>query len=268
MAFANSLLACMSRNELFTEEIAMKKRDMIEVATSLMGGLGIGAALMYLMDPQSGEDRRGRLADSAGHAVAGAEQAMSGAQAKVRHSAGHLTDTLGRAFSSVAERARHMRDDSGDGLGTYAGQAAMAARHTVDGMGRSMGRKLRRHMPESMKSPMERHAGLLGGSALVTVVGALALGAGIMYIMDPASGRRRRALVRDKASHYAHDATDTLSGKAHDLSNRAQGLYARGRRRLSDAMPGQTPHDSRGERPLGSVESQGERTMPSQVSGS
>lgn len=247
----------------------MKKRDVIEVTASLIGGIGAGAILMYLMDPSNGRDRRCRIASSAEHAAASAHHAMTGAHEVVRNSAGHLTDSLGRAWSGVAERARHLRHHGGEELSAYASDAATSARHAVDGMSHRMQRRLRRHLPEGMRSSVERHPALLGASVVVTTFGALALGASIMYIMDPASGRRRRALVRDKATHYAREASDTLSGKARDLSNRARGMYARGKRRLTDALPGHAPHNRHDgdEHMPDDTELQSDRTMPSQVSG-
>ncbi len=245
----------------------MKKRHMIGATTSLIGGVGAGAILMYLLDPSNGRGRRSRIADSAEHAASSARHAMSNTHQAVRDSAGHLTDSLGRAWSGVTERARHLRHHGMEDLGAYASESATSARHAMNGISGRMQRRLRRHLPEGMKSAVERHPALLGVSVVMTTMGALALGAGIMYIMDPASGRRRRALVRDKATHYAHEASDTLSGKAHDLSNRARGIYARGKRHLSNVMPGQTPHNGHHDRPLNPVEPQDRRTMPSEVSG-
>jgi hypothetical protein len=57
------------------------------------------------------------------------------------------------------------------------------------------------------------------------LVGA-ALGAGVIYMMDPQNGRRRRALVRDKlvrASHVTRDAVDTA---VRDAVNRSRGMVA------------------------------------------
>lgn len=50
------------------------------------------------------------------------------------------------------------------------------------------------------------------------------LGAGVMYLLDPNAGRRRRALVKDKARHGANVAGDKLSATASDVSNRTRGL--------------------------------------------
>ena len=60
-----------------------------------------------------------------------------------------------------------------------------------------------------------------GRLALITGIG---FGAGLMYILDPAMGRRRRALVRDKSVHAWKKTSDAVSATARDVSNRAVGL--------------------------------------------
>jgi hypothetical protein len=64
---------------------------------------------------------------------------------------------------------------------------------------------------------MNRACSLLAGAGL---------GAGMMYLLDPQQGRRRRAMVRDKAVHLAHEARDAGCVVARDMRNRAQGLWA------------------------------------------
>ncbi len=61
---------------------------------------------------------------------------------------------------------------------------------------------------------------------IVTFLGGLAVGAAVMYMLDPDSGRRRRALVRDKATSYTRKGIEAARGKAEDLRNRARGLIA------------------------------------------
>ena len=53
------------------------------------------------------------------------------------------------------------------------------------------------------------------------------LGAGLTYLFDPAGGRRRRALLRDKAVRAAHEAEDATERSTRDLANRSRGLFAR-----------------------------------------
>jgi hypothetical protein len=64
----------------------------------------------------------------------------------------------------------------------------------------------------------------------VLVVGGVGigagLGAGLMYVLDPDRGHRRRAMLRDRARHAAVATRDTLDKKARDVRNRARGLVA------------------------------------------
>lgn len=55
----------------------------------------------------------------------------------------------------------------------------------------------------------------------------LGLGAGLMYLLDPDRGRRRRALVKDRMSHAAHVASDAAGATGRDLAHRTAGVGAR-----------------------------------------
>jgi hypothetical protein len=59
------------------------------------------------------------------------------------------------------------------------------------------------------------------------------LGAGLMYLLDPDRGRRRRALLRDKLGHLAHEARRGLGLATHDLANRSRGVVAETRHRIT-----------------------------------
>lgn len=56
---------------------------------------------------------------------------------------------------------------------------------------------------------------------------ALTLGAALMYLLDPAQGRRRRALVRDKGRRLARLTEEGVGTLSRDVSNRLSGLKAR-----------------------------------------
>jgi uncharacterized membrane protein len=59
---------------------------------------------------------------------------------------------------------------------------------------------------------------------------ALALGAVLMYFMDPDRGRRRRARVRDQWTHFVNMLADGLRVTRRDVRQRAGGLWAQGMR--------------------------------------
>ncbi|HKU71830.1 MAG TPA: hypothetical protein VJQ51_13430 [Burkholderiales bacterium] len=55
---------------------------------------------------------------------------------------------------------------------------------------------------------------------------AFGLGAAIMYILDPDSGRRRRAYAKDRALDAADDAMEAITSTARGVRNRAQDTMA------------------------------------------
>ncbi len=61
-------------------------------------------------------------------------------------------------------------------------------------------------------------------NTLLSLVGGLGLGAGLMFLLDPDKGRRRRAMARDTMTRAAGRAESAISTTAHDVSNRAAGL--------------------------------------------
>lgn len=74
---------------------------------------------------------------------------------------------------------------------------------------------------------------------VVTGLLAAGAGAGLMYLLDPQGGRRRRALLKDKTRHGANVAGDKVSATASDLGNRARGLTVEtmGRLRGEEPLP-------------------------------
>jgi hypothetical protein len=65
-------------------------------------------------------------------------------------------------------------------------------------------------------------------SALTTVGLALGVVAGtaLMFFFDPVMGKRRRALLRDKAVAISNDISRTAEDRADDMGNRAKGFAA------------------------------------------
>lgn len=55
---------------------------------------------------------------------------------------------------------------------------------------------------------------------------ASGIGAGVMYLLDPDRGRRRRALVRDKLVHLETITEDAIGVVSRDLQHRAQGAVS------------------------------------------
>ena len=67
----------------------------------------------------------------------------------------------------------------------------------------------------------------------LTLPGGMGLGAGLMYLLDPDQGRRRRALLRDQLTSTAGRLDDCLGATWTDVRQRAQGLAAETSARLT-----------------------------------
>lgn len=66
-------------------------------------------------------------------------------------------------------------------------------------------------------------------STLTKTMGAATVGGLLVYFLDPDTGKRRRALVRDRAVNFAREADRAIGKASRDLSNRARGTVAEAR---------------------------------------
>lgn len=69
----------------------------------------------------------------------------------------------------------------------------------------------------------------MGAGAFIS---GAAIGAGMMYLLDPEMGTRRRALLRDKLVHTMNVTSRAIDKSQHDLANRACGVVAETRAML------------------------------------
>ncbi len=81
------------------------------------------------------------------------------------------------------------------------------------------------------------------------------LGAATAYLLDPASGNRRRRRIGDALVHAAHQTTDTVSAVSRDLRNRTRGVVAGARRTIYREHPDDVVLQERVRSALGRVAS-------------
>ena len=62
----------------------------------------------------------------------------------------------------------------------------------------------------------------------------IGIGAALVFIADPRSGRRRRALARDQFVRASRKTLDALDATARDIANRTTGIVAATRGRLGE----------------------------------
>ncbi|MFM8441529.1 MAG: hypothetical protein ACKN97_09590 [Acidobacteriota bacterium] len=66
----------------------------------------------------------------------------------------------------------------------------------------------------------------------IALLGGVGVGLTLMYLFDPDRGRRRRAIIRDKANGLTNDVRDAIGKEARDLRNRAVGKIHESRKRV------------------------------------
>ncbi|HET9251721.1 MAG TPA: BON domain-containing protein [Candidatus Eisenbacteria bacterium] len=86
-----------------------------------------------------------------------------------------------------------------------------------------------------------------------TFTRGLMLGAGLMYLMDPSEGGRRRARVRDKGVRAWHRSSRVVGKAGRDLRNRARGRIADAASRLRSGGAPDTVIEERVRARLGRV---------------
>jgi hypothetical protein len=71
------------------------------------------------------------------------------------------------------------------------------------------------------------------------------LGAGLMYLLDPDKGRRRRSVLRDRFSHSLRELGGGLDTSVRDLRHRGYGVLAETRSRFRSAKADDTVIEAR-----------------------
>lgn len=165
----------------------------------LLGGFGLGAGLVYALGLDRGERRR---------ALARAPRQVARRWRDdlfpSRHALSHTARGLSQTTRSLGHRSRHILARTRAPL---------------------LSERARRELQPIRAGQMDLSQGLL-------MLGWLGLGLGLMYLFDPSTGKRRRALARDKAQSYWHSTGDVIRKKARDTQNRARGTMAEVRQRL------------------------------------
>jgi hypothetical protein len=182
---------------------------------------------MYIFDPQQGRRRRELLAAKAEHALSSTGEVLG----TTIHGASDSAHAVAKKISSYAHHlAENLSDDAHEavesGQRTARGYVAKARRRADElhrGLMDRAGSLLSRQEPES-------HPALLATEITAATVGVLGLGAGLMYVFDPAKGRARRAWMRDKVVSITRQTGREARHYGRHLGNRMKG-YAAGARR-------------------------------------
>jgi hypothetical protein len=153
---------------------------LLEAGLTLLGGLAIGAGVMYLLDPDEGPNRRKYIRKTTGGAL---------------HSVG---DLFGSAYDSVSSGASAV-GDTASSLTSSAGDLFRRSRDTA-----------MEYVPGHADDDDDTSTGLL----LTLILGGSALAA-VAYMLTTEYDAIRRGDLRSAASNAYTRASDAVSDVAH-----------------------------------------------------
>jgi hypothetical protein len=175
---------------------------------SLAGGLGVGAAMMYLFDPEAGRERRQHAADAA-------RQAMESGGTML----GSAVHTVGETAQGALDSAREYVP-SRKSLNRAADSASESAHSWLDSA-RGYVPDVRSYVPSVHFGRQQR--GVSGTTASAAALSALALGVGAMWLFDPNRGRGRRAWIGQKITRCLNETGQFMNATGRHLRNKARG---------------------------------------------
>jgi hypothetical protein len=210
-------------------------RRITEDTLSLLAGAGVGVALMYLLDPDSGERRRRHIARGARDAFDAASEAVARSTRGAISGLSSVADTGTSGLESARSTWRNLSDaasdrtsNAGDTLARYAGSlgalgSALKSRAEdwLPYPGRRRGGDWLSWRANHGSMQVARTAGFTAGGLCL-----VALGAGVAYLFDPDRGRGRRAYLRDKAIGIANDVGNLTSKMGRHAANHLRGTAA------------------------------------------
>ena len=234
-----------------------------ENTLSLLGGALLGAAAMYLLDPELGRRRRADLADRAGDAWDSAGETLRGGWESVADRARDwgrsASETAQEYGQRIADHVADLRSRGSDAVSDYT-DAASDAGHSAADYGRRLWKRAvdlgGSLAPSSLLKGLRRHGQDLGSRArraaadaglvetetpilpiTLTGVGCCAVGVGLMYFLDPQRGRARRAWAQDKVTSLVRQTGQSFYRTGQDLANRVQGVAAETRGKFRSSAP-------------------------------
>jgi osmotically-inducible protein OsmY len=192
----------------------------------LIGGAGLGAVLMYLMDPEAGERRREEMRVKAARAAATTGTVFGNVAEIAGNVAGNVWDMTTEAGRAAAHRAAEAGSAGAAAASSYGSSLADRARESAYAWNKSARRQMRsaRKQASGWFGHEEERSYVPETSTVASAVTALAAGVGLMYLLDPTDGARRRSLLLDKTRHCLNETGDFFRRTGRHLANRSRGM--------------------------------------------
>jgi hypothetical protein len=182
-------------------------------ALGAVGAAGVGAAMMYLMDPNKGAQRRHHLAEMAGGAMESTGHALRSGAETLAHRAAEAGSALYANIPSAGDVGH-----TGRLLGRHASGAAESARDTAGDWLESAREYLPHRHTRHERQFSSAATGISAGAALL-------IGLGAMWLFDPSKGRARRAWIGQKTTRCLNETGDFMRATGRHLRNKTRGYY-------------------------------------------
>jgi len=220
------------------------------LATALVGAAG-GALALYLLDPDSGKDRRHRIAAAANDAVDHARQHL---QHHIDSLAELARDHAAKAQNGTCSAMQDAMDPARKAAASHIANAAAAAADARSFVSDAWG-KAQAAIEEAARRGRRAKSALRGeehshANAVVPVVLGAALfcaaGVGLMWALDPDKGRGRRAQMSQQARHLLIQTGHRFNRTGRHLRNKMRGYAAVARRNVNDRLSSHEPEPAQG----------------------
>jgi hypothetical protein len=200
-------------------------------ALGVVAGAGIGAALMFLLDPEQGRRRRERLAEAAA--------AAAHRTGELAHSAWDTTSEKAiegaAALYAATPSGREVRRGGRRLWGRTSGAVGSAAESTRDTAGGWL-ESAKSYLPEMPQRGRRRHEhDVSATTAGAGAASALLLGLGAMWLFDPDRGRGRRAWIGQKTNRLINETGRFMRATGRHLANKSKGYYYESRKAVGSA---------------------------------
>jgi hypothetical protein len=199
----------------------MRKNRSVETALGLLGAAGLGVGLMYMLDPEHGKQRRGKLVSTAEHALSNTGDMLG----STLHSASHSASDVAKKISGYAHHLADSAHEAAHGLASQAHQKVNEAHQELADRAGALWSRVKHKHAEPESHPVAMASGITAAT-----VGVLGLGAGLMYVLDPAKGRARRAWMRDKIFSITRRTGREARRYGRHLGNRMTGFVHEAKR--------------------------------------
>lgn len=192
----------------------------------LIGGAGLGAVLMYLLDPEAGRRRREAWSDKASRAASTTGSVLGNAAEVGGNVAGNLWDMTTEAGQTMAHRAAQASAAGAAAASHFGSNLAERAGETAHDLHYGAHRQARsaRKTASGWLGHEEKKRYVPDTDVAVSAATALAAGLGLMYLLDPTDGARRRSWLLGKATRCANETGDFFRRTGRHLANRSRGM--------------------------------------------